>query len=175
MAVLPLVVAPDPRLKKKALPVERVDDTIRKLMDDMVETMYAENGMGLAAPQVGISSRVIVMDIARKDEQPKIFKMANPEIVWESPEIKSYEEGCLSVPEHYAEVERPASIKLRFIDYENEIREIDADGVLAVCVQHEIDHLNGVLFIDHLSSLKRSIISRKLLKAKKAMAEPANS
>lgn len=175
MAVLPLVVAPDPRLKKKALPVERVDDTIRKLMDDMVETMYAENGMGLAAPQVGISSRVIVMDIARKDEQPKIFKMANPEIIWESPEIKSYEEGCLSVPEHYAEVERPASIKLRFIDYENEIREIDADGVLAVCVQHEIDHLNGVLFIDHLSSLKRSIISRKLLKAKKAMAEPAGS
>ncbi|MFO7481131.1 peptide deformylase [Oceanibaculum nanhaiense] len=175
MAVLPLVVAPDPRLKKKALPVERVDDTIRKLMDDMVETMYAENGMGLAAPQVGISSRVIVMDIARKDEQPKIFKMANPEIIWESPEVKSYEEGCLSVPEHYAEVERPASVKLRFIDYENEIREIDADGVLAVCVQHEIDHLNGVLFIDHLSSLKRSIISRKLLKAKKAMAEPASS
>jgi peptide deformylase len=175
MAVLPLVVAPDPRLKKKALPVERVDDTIRKQMDDMVETMYAENGMGLAAPQVGISNRVIVMDIARKDEQPVIFKMANPEIIWESPEIKSYEEGCLSVPEHYAEVKRPASVKIRFIDYENEIREIEADGVLAVCVQHEIDHLNGVLFIDHLSSLKRGIIARKLLKAKKAMAEPAGA
>lgn len=175
MAVLPLVVAPDPRLKKKALPVERVDDTIRKQMDDMVETMYAENGMGLAAPQVGISNRVIVMDIARKDEQPVIFKMANPEIIWESPEIKSYEEGCLSVPEHYAEVKRPASVKIRFLDYENEIREIEADGVLAVCVQHEIDHLNGVLFIDHLSSLKRGIIARKLLKAKKAMAEPAGA
>lgn len=175
MAVLPLVVAPDPRLKKKALPVERVDDTIRKQMDDMVETMYAENGMGLAAPQVGISNRVIVMDIARKDEDPVIFKMANPEIIWESPEIKSYEEGCLSVPEHYAEVKRPASVKIRFIDYENEIREIEADGVLAVCVQHEIDHLNGVLFIDHLSSLKRGIIARKLLKAKKAMAEPASA
>lgn len=175
MAVLPLVVAPDPRLKKKALPVERVDDTIRKQMDDMVETMYAENGMGLAAPQVGLSNRVIVMDIARKEEAPKIFKMANPEIVWESPEIKSYEEGCLSVPEYYAEVERPATVKIRFIDYENEIREIEADGVLAVCVQHEIDHLNGVLFIDHLSSLKRNIITRKLVKAKKTAVEPVAS
>lgn len=175
MAVLPLVVAPDPRLKKKALPVARVDDTIRKQMDDMVETMYAENGMGLAAPQVGISNRVIVMDIARKEEPPKIFKMANPEILWESPEVKSYEEGCLSVPEYYAEVDRPSRVKIRFIDYENEIREIEADGVLAVCVQHEIDHLNGVLFIDHLSSLKRNIITRKLMKAKKAAAEPANA
>ncbi|KZD06275.1 peptide deformylase [Oceanibaculum pacificum] len=175
MALLPLVVAPDPRLKKKALPVERVDDTIRKQMDDMLETMYAENGMGLAAPQVGISNRVIVMDIARKEDDPQIFKMANPEIVWESPEIKSYEEGCLSVPEHYADVERPARVKIRFIDYENEIREIEADGVLAVCVQHEIDHLNGVLFIDHLSALKRNIISRKLVKAKKAAAEPATA
>lgn len=175
MAVLPLVVAPDPRLKKKALPVARVDDAIRKQMDDMLETMYAENGMGLAAPQVGISNRVIVMDIARKDEEPKIFKMANPEIIWESPELKSYEEGCLSVPEHYAEVKRPASVKVRYLDYDNEIREIEADGVLAVCVQHEIDHLNGVLFIDHLSSLRRGIITRKLVKAKKAMAEPASA
>ncbi|MBU0725513.1 MAG: peptide deformylase [Alphaproteobacteria bacterium] len=173
MAVLPLVVAPDPRLKKKAQSVERVDDTIRKQMDDMLETMYAENGLGLAAPQVGISNRVIVMDIARRDEEPIIFKMANPEVIWESPELKSYEEGCLSVPEHYADVERPARIKLRYLDYENEIREIEADDVLAVCVQHEIDHLNGILFIDHLSALKRNIIARKLVKAKKAAAEPA--
>jgi peptide deformylase len=136
-------------------------------MDDMLETMYGAIGVGLAAPQVGQSSRVIVLDVARDGEKPQPMKLANPEILWRSPERTTGNEGCLSLPEHYAEVTRPARIRLRYLDYQNEIREIEASGLLAMCLQHEIDHLDGVLFVDHISSLKRGMILRKLAKTKR--------
>jgi peptide deformylase len=170
MAQLPILVAPDPRLAKKSLPVAEVDGEIRQLMDDMLETMYAAPGIGLAAPQVGVLKRVIVLDLAGDDEAPSPFKMANPEIIWVSDDDAEYNEGCLSVPEHYADVVRPASCVVRYLDENNVQREITAEGLLSTCVQHEIDHLDGVLFIDHLTSLKRNIILRKLVKAKKAGA-----
>jgi len=174
MALLPVITAPDPRLKIKAKPVAQVDDEIRRLMDDMLETMYAAPGIGLAAPQVGVALRILVVDVAKKDETPAPLRIVNPEIVWASEETVACEEGCLSLPEHFADVERPERIRLRFLDHQNEIREIEADGLLAVCLQHEMDHLEGVLFVDHISSLKRSIILRKLQKAKKQKAmEPA--
>jgi peptide deformylase len=168
MAQLPIITAPDPRLKIKARPVPAVDDKIRRLMDDMLDTMYGAIGVGLAAPQVGQSSRVIVLDIARDGEKPQPLQLANPEILWRSPELATGNEGCLSLPEHYAEVTRPAKIRLRYLDYQNEIREFEASGLLAMCLQHEIDHLDGVLFVDHISSLKRGMILRKLAKAKRA-------
>jgi peptide deformylase len=167
MAQLPIITAPDPRLKIKARPVRAVDDKVRRLMDDMLETMYGAIGVGLAAPQVGQSSRVIVLDVARDGEKPQPMKLANPEILWRSPERTTGNEGCLSLPEHYAEVTRPARIRLRYLDYQNEIREIEASGLLAMCLQHEIDHLDGVLFVDHISSLKRGMILRKLAKTKR--------
>jgi peptide deformylase len=168
MAVLPIIVAPDPRLKRVAEPVKKVDAEVRRLMDDMLETMYKAPGIGLAAPQVGALKRVIVVDIAREDEKPQPLRMANPELTWVSEEDAVYNEGCLSLPEHYADVTRPAAIKVRYIDHENEIREMEADGLLATCIQHEMDHLEGILFVDHLTALKRNIILRKLLKAKKS-------
>lgn len=167
MAQLSIITAPDPRLKIKARPVPAVDDKVRRLMDDMLETMYGSIGIGLAAPQVGEPSRVIVIDIARDGEKPQPLKLANPEILWRSPEMVTCNEGCLSLPEQYAEVERPARIRLRYVDYQNEIREIEAEGLLSTCLQHEIDHLDGVLFVDHISSLKRGMILRKLAKAKR--------
>ena len=145
-----------------------VDDKIRRLMDDMLDTMYGAIGIGLAAPQVGQSSRVIVLDVARDGEKPQPLQLANPEILWRSPELTTGNEGCLSLPEHYAEVTRPAKIRLRYLDYQNEIREIEASGLLAMCLQHEIDHLDGVLFVDHISALKRGMILRKLAKAKRS-------
>ena len=168
MAVLPIITAPDPRLKVQAKPVEKVDAAMRRLMDDMLETMYVAPGIGLAAPQVGVAKRVIVIDVADKGQPPHPYRMANPEIVWTSEERGVYEEGCLSVPEHYAEVERASKVRVRYLDEQNEIREIEAEGLLAVCLQHEIDHLGGTLFVDHLSALKRGMILRKLGKAKKA-------
>jgi len=173
MARRSIIIAPDPRLKVTAKRVERVDQSVRKLMDDMAETMYAAPGIGLAAPQVGESLRVIVLDVAGKDEKPAPMKLANPEIVWASDERAVQEEGCLSLPEHYAEVERPARVRVRYLDYDNEIREIEADGTLATCLQHEMDHLEGTLFVDHISMLKRNIILRKLRKMKRAEPEPA--
>ena len=167
MAVLPILTAPDPVLKSKSKPVTAVDDRIRALMDDMVETMYHAPGIGLAAPQVGVLERVIVMDIARKDEDRAPIRMVNPEIVWASDADNVYEEGCLSVPEHYADVVRPAEVKVRYLDEAGAKHEIHATGLLATVVQHEMDHLDGVLFLDHLSSLKRNMILRKLLKARK--------
>ena len=167
MAQLPIITAPDPRLKIKARPVPAVDNKVRRLMDDMLDTMYGAIGIGLAAPQVGQSSRVIVLDVAREGEKPQPLQLANPEILWRSPELTTGNEGCLSLPEHYAEVTRPAKIRLRYLDYQNEIREIEASGLLAMCLQHEIDHLDGVLFVDHISSLKRGMILRKLAKAKR--------
>ena len=168
MAQLPIITAPDPRLKIKARPVPAVDDKIRRLMDDMLDTMYGAIGIGLAAPQVGQSSRVIVLDMAREGEKPQPLQLANPEILGRSPELTTGNEGCLSLPEHYAEVTRPAKIRLRYLDYQNEIREIEASGLLAMCLQHEIDHLDGVLFVDHISSLKRGMILRKLAKTKRS-------
>ena len=168
MAVLPIIVAPDPRLKQVAKRVDKVDAEVRRLMDDMLETMYKAPGIGLAAPQVGQLLRVIVVDIAREDEKPQPLRMANPELIAVSEEDAVYNEGCLSLPEHYADVTRPAAIKVRYIDHENEIRELEADGLLATCIQHEMDHLEGILFVDHLTALKRNMILRKLLKAKKS-------
>jgi peptide deformylase len=167
MTALAIITAPDPRLKIRARPVAAVDDEIRRLMDDMLETMRKAIGIGLAAPQVGVAKRVIVLDVAREGEEPQPMMLANPEILWQSPELATFSEGCLSLPEHYADVSRPAQIRLRYVDYQNEIREIEASGLLATCIQHEIDHLDGVLFVDHISMVKRGMILRKLAKAKR--------
>jgi peptide deformylase len=167
MAMLPVITAPDSRLKIKARPVAAVDDEIRQLMDDMLETMRKAIGIGLAAPQVGVAKRVIVLDVAREGEKPQPMMLANPEILWRSPELATFSEGCLSLPEHYADVSRPAKIRLRYLDYQNEIREIEASGLLSTCIQHEMDHLDGVLFVDHISMVKRGMILRKLAKAKR--------
>jgi peptide deformylase len=170
MAIRPILTAPDPRLKTISKPVERVDDALRALMDDMLDTMYDAPGIGLAAIQIGVPQRVIVMDLAGKDEekQPRFF--VNPEILWRSEELSFYEEGCLSVPEMYEDVQRPARIRARWLDYHGQEVEMEADGMLATCLQHEMDHLEGVLFIDHLYKLKRDIILRKMTKAKKRAA-----
>ncbi len=173
MAKLSIITAPDPRLKLKAKPVGVVDDEIRQLMDDMLETMYAAPGIGLAAPQVGVLKRVLVLDIAANTEQPKPLRIADPEIVWAGDELVTCEEGCLSVPEHYADVMRSGAVKVRYRDYDNVLIELDAEGLLATCLQHEMDHLDGVLFIDHISALKRNIILRKLIKARKLAAADA--
>lgn len=167
MTVLPIIVAPDPRLKIKAKAIDAVDDDVRQLMDDMLETMYVANGIGLAAPQVEDERRVIVVDVARPEEDPQPMFFANPQIIGVADEDRIHEEGCLSLPEHYAEVMRPDVIKVRYLDRNNEIREIEADGLLSTCIQHEIDHLDGILFVDHVSALKRNMILRKLTKAKK--------
>jgi peptide deformylase len=170
MAVLDILIAPHPVLKTKAKPVEKVDARIAKLMDDMVETMYAADGIGLAAPQIGLSERVIVVDVHGKDEKPNPIRLANPEIVWASEEKVPCEEGCLSIPDLYAEVVRPKAVRVRYLDEKNESREIEAEGMLATCLQHEIDHLDGVLFVDYLSSLKRGMIMRKLQKHQRQKA-----
>jgi len=157
-------------LKQKSKPVAAVDDDLRALMDDMLETMYAAPGIGLAAIQVGAPVRVIVMDLARGEEpkSPRFF--VNPQILWASEEVLPYEEGCLSVPEIYDEVERPAKVRVRYLDYDGQVVEEEAEGLFAVCIQHEIDHLDGVLFLDHLSRLKRD---RAISRVRKAQAEKA--
>jgi len=167
MAHMPIITAPDPRLKRKCKPVAKVDERVRKLMADMLETMYDSSGIGLSAPQVGALERIVVVDCAREGEKRQPVKIANPEIVWESDETVVCSEGCLSLPEQYADVERPVAIRLRYLDEQNEIRELEAKGLLATCIQHEIDHLDGVLFVDHISALKRGIILRKLAKTKR--------
>lgn len=170
MAELSIITAPDPRLKAKCEPVEAVDDTIAKLMDDMLDTMYLAPGIGLAAPQVGMMKRVIVVDISPKDGPREPMRMANPEIVWQAEESVIHEEGCLSLPEQYADVERPAKVRVRYINEENAPCEIEVDGLLGTCIQHEMDHLDGIIFVDHISALKRRMILRKLAKAKKLNA-----
>jgi len=176
MARLPIIIAPDPRLKQIARPVERVDAKVRQLMDDMLETMYVAPGIGLAAPQVGEPVRVIVVDVSPDEvEKRQPHRMANPELVWVSDEDVTYNEGCLSLPEHYADVARPRAIRVRYVDENNELRELEAEGLLATCIQHEMDHLEGILFIDHLTALKRNIILRKLLKARKAAEAEARA
>jgi peptide deformylase len=173
MALLPILTAPDPRLKKTSKPVASVDAETRQLMDDMLETMHAAPGIGLAAPQVGVLKRVIVLDIDREDVKTGPLFLANPEIVEASDDDLTYEEGCLSVPEHYAEVVRPGKVRVRYLDRDGKAQEMACEGLLATCVQHEIDHLDGVLFIDHISSLKRNMILRKLLKARKEQERDA--
>jgi peptide deformylase len=157
-------------LKQKSKPVAAVDDDLRALMDDMLDTMYAAPGIGLAAIQVGVPKRVIVMDISRGDEGPHPRFFVNPQILWASEELAPYEEGCLSVPEIYDEVERPARVRLRYLDYHGKPVEEDAEGLFATCIQHEIDHLEGVLFLDHLSRLKRD---RAIARVRKAAKEDA--
>lgn len=170
MAVLPIITAPDKRLKVKSEPVAAVDAEMAKLMDDMLETMYLAPGVGLAAPQIGVTKRIIVVDVAKDPDAREPYRMANPELVWTSDELSTYEEGCLSLPEHYADVERPDSIRVKYLDETNTKRELDADGLLATCIQHEMDHLEGVLFVDHITSIKRNMILRKLKKLKKMKA-----
>ena len=170
MAQLPIIVAPDPRLKVKAKPVAQVDDRIRKLLDDMVDTMHAAPGIGLAGPQVGEALRLLVVDIAKEGEPSDPMKFINPEIVWASDDLLLWEEGCLSLPDQYAEVERPKEVKVRYLDETGARKEIHATGLLAICIQHEMDHLDGVLFVDHISALRRNMILRKLVKTKKQKA-----
>lgn len=170
MAVLSIITAPDPRLKVKCEPVDAVDSAVRRLMDDMLDTMYLAPGIGLAAPQVGVTRRVLVIDVSPKDGPAEPLCMANPEIVWRSETIIPYEEGCLSLPEQYAEVERPERVRVRYRDESDAVRELEAEGLLATCVQHEMDHLDGIIFVDHVSSLKRRMILRRLQKMKRQQA-----
>ena len=168
MALLKVLTAPDPRLHIVATPVAEVNDAVRKIMADMLETMYKEEGVGLAATQVGIDQRIIVMDVNVDPKgQPQPLKMANPEVIWASTETIKDFEACLSVPEQSAEVTRPRTVKVRYLDENGVSQEIEGDGLLAKCVQHEIDHLNGILFIDYLSRLKRDIIIRKINRLKR--------
>jgi peptide deformylase len=167
MALREIIKLPDPRLRLVSKPVGQTDDEIRTLVADMFETMYAAPGIGLAAIQVGVPQRVVTLDLAKKDEPKNPRVVINPEILWSSEERGIYEEGCLSIPELYEEVERPAQVKVRFADLDGAVHEVDASGLLATCLQHEIDHLNGVLFIDHLSRLKRDRIIKKFTKAAK--------
>jgi peptide deformylase len=169
-SIRPILTLPDPVLRKITDPVERVDDELRALMDDMLETMYDAPGVGLAAPQIGILRRLIVMDAARDDEPRNPIVMVNPEILDRSEEMRVHEEGCLSIPEVTAEVERPAITRVSYLDRAGKPQEAELEGILSTIVQHEIDHLNGVLFIDYLSRLKRDMIVKKLTKQKRAEA-----
>jgi peptide deformylase len=167
----PILIHPDPRLKRVAAPADDLSDALRALADDMLETMYAAPGIGLAAPQVGVSARLIVLDCVKEEgAAPRPLVMVNPEIVAASDERSVYEEGCLSIPDQYAEVERPAAVTVRWLDRDGTERVEDMDGLWATCVQHEIDHLDGVLFIDHLKPLRRQLITRKMVKLKKERA-----
>ncbi len=164
-----IVTVPHPALKQKSKAVETVDDTIRKQMDGMLKTMYDAPGIGLAANQVGILNRVLVMDLSKRDEEekPNPICMANPEIIYESDELSLMEEGCLSVPKQYADIERPKIVRVKYLDYNGKEAELEADNLLSHCVQHEIDHLDGILFVDYLSTLKRKMILKRIDKLKK--------
>lgn len=167
MAKLPIILFPDPILRRTAAPIERVDADVLQLAEDMFETMYRAPGVGLAAPQVGISRQIFVMDAAREEEPPAPRVFLNPEIIASGDDIRVYEEGCLSIPEIFAEVERPASVVVRYLGHDGEMKEERLTGHAATVAQHEIDHLNGVLFIDHLSRLKRDVLVRKFRKARR--------
>tara|TARA_A100001011_G_scaffold375823_1_gene437775 strand:+ start:450 stop:971 length:522 start_codon:yes stop_codon:yes gene_type:complete len=162
-----IVIEPDPILRKKCEPLEQVDANTKKLMDDMLETMYAAPGIGLAAVQIGILKRLVVIDISKSEEKKKPLFLINPQIINQSKKTSVYEEGCLSLPGQFAEIERPAECSLKYIDYNGKEKELKAEGLLATCIQHEVDHLNGVLFIDYLSKLKKDMIIKKLVKQKK--------
>ena len=170
MTIKPLIILPDPILRQVSAPIEQVDDAVRNLSADMLETMYDAPGIGLAAIQVGINRRMLVIDLSKEDEEKKPQVFINPEILQSSDERSVYEEGCLSIPDYYAEVERPAKITVKFLGLDGKEQLLEADGLLATCLQHEIDHLNGVLFIDHISRLKREMVIKKFTKASKLRA-----
>ncbi len=167
MSIKPLVILPDPVLRLVSKPVERIDAPLLKLADDMLETMYDAPGIGLAAIQIGEPLRLLVIDLAKEGEPPAPQVFINPEVLDASDERSVYEEGCLSIPDYYAEVERPAKVRVRHLDRSGKEQEIEADGLLATCLQHEMDHLNGVLFIDHISKLKRDMVVKKFKKLAK--------
>ena len=164
-----IIIEPDPILRKESKDLEKVDKNIQKLMDDMLETMYEAPGIGLAAVQIGILKRLIVIDISKKEEDRNPLFLINPKITFKSKNTSIYEEGCLSLPGYYAEIERPAECHLEYINYYGEKKDLKAKGLLATCIQHEVDHLNGKLFIDYLSKLKKDIIIKKLVKQKKEL------
>jgi peptide deformylase len=170
MSTRPLVILPAPQLRLTSAPIARVDDGVRKLAQDMLDTMYAAPGIGLAAVQVGEMTRLVTIDVSHDEDakDPRVF--VNPEILWKSDDLSVYEEGCLSIPEYYEEVERPARVRVRYTNLAGEPEELEADGLLATCLQHEIDHLDGVLFIDHISRLKRERVTKKFIKAAKEKA-----
>ncbi|MBY3415083.1 peptide deformylase [Rhizobium laguerreae] len=170
MTIKPLIILPDPVLRQLSKPIERVDSDLQRLADDMLETMYDAPGIGLAAIQIGVPRRMLVIDISREGEerQPQVF--INPEILTSSDERSVYEEGCLSIPDYYAEVERPATVSVKYLDRNGKEQTVEADGLLATCLQHEIDHLDGVLFIDYISRLKREMVIKKFTKAAKSKA-----
>ena len=162
-----ILIEPDPILRKKCSPIEKVDDQTRKLMKDMLETMYKAPGIGLAAIQIGILKRIVVIDISKDEEKKSPLFLVNPEIIFRSKNTSVYEEGCLSLPGQFAEIERPAECHLKYLDFDGKTKELKADGLLSTCIQHEVDHLNGILFIDYLSKLKKNMIIKKLLKQRK--------
>jgi peptide deformylase len=167
MALREIIKLPDKRLRLKSEPVKRIDAGIRKLVDDLFETMYDAPGIGLAAIQIGVAKRVVTMDLSKKEDDHKPQVFINPEVIWKSDEKSKYEEGCLSIPEYYEEVERPAQVKVKYLDIDGNEQQIEASGLMATCLQHEIDHTNGVLFIDYISKLKRDRIVKKFAKAAK--------
>lgn len=173
MAIRDILIIPDKKLRLVSEPVKSFDAPLRALVDDMFETMYEAPGIGLAAIQIGEPLRLITMDLAKKDDPPEPRVFINPEITWSSDETSTYEEGCLSIPEYYEEVERPASVKVKYVDLDGKEQELTADGLLATCLQHEIDHINGVLFIDHISKLKRAMVMKKFTKLAKKGVNPA--
>ena len=175
MSIRPIVVLPDPVLRRPSETVGAVTPEIRALADDMLETMYDAPGIGLAAVQIGVLKRLVTVDLARKDEERRPLVLVDPQIVWSSPEISAYEEGCLSIPDYYEEVERPARVRVRFRDRDGAECEMEADGLLATCLQHELDHLDGVLFIDHLSKLKRDRVTKKFAKLAREKERDAES
>ncbi len=164
MSIKPLIILPDPVLRQVSMPVERIDEPLLKLADDMLETMYDAPGIGLAAIQIGEPLRMLVIDLAKEGEPPAPHVFINPDVLESGSERSVYEEGCLSIPDYYAEVERPATVRVRYLDRDGRLQEIEADGLMATCLQHEIDHLNGVLFIDHISKLKRDMVVKKFKK-----------
>ena len=174
MALRHIITLPDPKLRLVSRKIERIDDGLRKFIDDMIETMHDAPGIGLAAIQIAEPIRLLVVDVAKKEEPPQPRVFINPEIVWSSEERSTYEEGCLSIPEYYAEVERPASVRARFLDRDGRPAEALAEGLLATVLQHEIDHLDGILFIDHISKLKRDRVIKKFQKAAKRSGEGAH-
>jgi peptide deformylase len=173
MTIKPLIILPDPILRQVSKPIETMDGEVRKLADDMLETMYDAPGIGLAAIQIGVARRMLVLDVSKEGEDKKPLVFINPEIVASSDARSVYEEGCLSIPDYYAEVERPAGITVKHLDRDGKEQVTEADGLLATCLQHEIDHLNGVLFIDHISKLKREMVIRKFTKASKMRGSKA--
>jgi peptide deformylase len=167
MAIRDILIIPDKRLRLKSEPVKAADKTLRALVNDMFATMYAAPGIGLAAIQIGVAQRVVTMDLAKKDDPPQPQVFVNPEVTWVSDEKSTYEEGCLSIPEYYEEVERPQAVKVTYLDLDGKPHVIEASGLLATCLQHEIDHTNGILFIDYISKLKRSMVMKRFKKAAK--------